>query len=66
MKKQALITLFIFGNYFFSNAQNIWEIYGGVNTSNVIHSRLGQQIVYPFKLNAPLWNYGFQFGANRV
>lgn len=63
-----LLYIFLVTTFYVANisSQYNWEIYGGLNHSNIIHSINGQQILYAHTLNAPLWNYGFQIGANRV
>ena len=61
-----LLTVAMLGYCFSIHGQNDLFIYTGINTSNVIHTRDKQQILYNHTLNSPLWNYGFQFGISKT
>lgn len=65
MKKIFLLGLMI-GLHTTLFSQEGLRMYFGGNTSNVIHHRQNQQILYGHTLNAPLWNYGFQIGTNKI
>ena len=58
-----IIYLQCFSSILFS--QNCWQLFGGINQSNIIHSRFGQQVVFAHTLNSPHWATGYQFGFEK-
>ena len=64
MKIYFFVCLFV-SIPFCLNSQSKYEIYCGPSISNVKHILDGEQVVYKFKENAPLWNIGFQLGITR-
>ncbi len=66
MDKWYISIIFLFTINFELHSQKYWEIYGGINHSNIIHKINGQSILYIHTKNAPLWNYGFQFGIDNI
>lgn len=66
MKYLSIVLYFILNSAGSLHSQSKWEVYAGANHSNILHILEGQPILYAHTLNAPHWNYGFQFGINRV